>query len=261
MCRCFLESNGLYDKSRTISKVENNHFALPVSPTFLQKYHDPLVPSSDGSSFLTVKLPSPLHNCKLGVCKLSKSKTWSLLSDGEKLRKAVRDFLTSKGLVEREVKELMGNVPRSWVKHGDLLLLPAQSFSDPGWDHFGMELWKTVAASLGCSRMALSGSIVPDAYRSPSARLLLGSSGWVEHVDNGVKYVFDVTNSMFSSGNISEKLRMARLNCSGETVVDLFCGEYYIGKFCCVCGFNCSFLSNAIVYSLPPLVWLLASIL
>ena len=212
--------------------MEENSFALPVGPIFLQKYCDPLLPSPSGSSLSAVKLPSPLHDCRLGLCELRRSKTQSLLSDGEKLKKAVRNFLISKGLAEREVEQLVGNIQQSWMKHGDLLLLPTKIFSNPDWDNFGPELWQSVAGSLGCSRLALSGSIVSDGYRSPSARLLLGSSGWVEHVDNGVKYVFDVTHSMFSGGNVSEKLRMARLNCSGETVVDLFCGEYPLVLLC-----------------------------
>lgn len=225
-CRCFLESNGLYDKSRTISKVEKKGFALPVCSAFLQKHCNASVPSSGESSLSTIKLSWPLENCQLGILKLQKSKACSFVSDGKRLRKVVGEFLTSKGIGEEEVERLMGNVGQSLVKHGDLVLLPEKSFSDPAWNKFGQDLWRSVADSLKCSRLALSGTIAPDAYRSPSARLLLGISGWVEHVDNGVKYVFDVTQSMFCSGNISEKLRMAGLNCSGETVVDLFCGEH-----------------------------------
>lgn len=222
--RSVLESNGLYDRSRTISKAENDSFALPVLPLILQNYFDSSALSSDESDFLPVRFPPPLQNCKLGNYTLQKSKRGKILSDGEKLKSAVRDFLTREGLVEREVERLTRNVPQSWLKHGDLLLLPGKSFSEPIWRDFGLELWNSVAASVGCSRLALSGSIVSDAYRSPSAQMLLGSSGWVEHTDNGVKYVFDVTRIMFSAGNVSEKLRMARLKCSGETVVDLFSG-------------------------------------
>lgn len=37
---------------------------------------------------------------------------------------------------------------------------------------------------------------------------------------------------MFSSGNVSEKLRMAGMKCAGETVVDLFAGiGYYVLPF------------------------------
>lgn len=38
------------------------------------------------------------------------------------------------------------------------------------------------------------------------------------------RYEFDVTKCMFSSGNITEKLRVAGFDCRGETVVDLFAG-------------------------------------
>lgn len=38
------------------------------------------------------------------------------------------------------------------------------------------------------------------------------------------RYAFDVTKCMFSPGNISEKLRVASLPCSGEVLVDLYAG-------------------------------------
>ena len=61
-------------------------------------------------------------------------------------------------------------------------------------------------------------------YRSPVNRLVLGEGGWVTHKDNGVCYEFDATRTMFSQGNITEKMRMGRLDCRGEAVVDLFAG-------------------------------------
>lgn len=39
------------------------------------------------------------------------------------------------------------------------------------------------------------------------------------------RYEFDVTKSMFSAGNITEKLRIASFDCRGETVVDLYAGR------------------------------------
>ena len=41
--------------------------------------------------------------------------------------------------------------------------------------------------------------------------MLLGDSGWVEHREHGVVYQFDITKSMFSSGNGTEKDRISRL--------------------------------------------------
>lgn len=54
-----------------------------------------------------------------------------------------------------------------------------------------------------------------------------GADGWTAVTENGVHLSLDVTQSMFSSGNGTEKQRMARLPASGETVVDLFAGIGY----------------------------------
>ena len=57
--------------------------------------------------------------------------------------------------------------------------------------------------------------------------LLKGSNGWVNHKENGILFCLDITRCMFSSGNVTEKARMGRLQCTGETVVDLFAGIGY----------------------------------
>lgn len=63
--------------------------------------------------------------------------------------------------------------------------------------------------------------------RDSKLQVLYGEDGWVEHRENGILYCFDATKCMFSSGNVSEKLRMASMKCAGETVVDLFAGIGY----------------------------------
>lgn len=55
----------------------------------------------------------------------------------------------------------------------------------------------------------------------------MGESGWVDHCENGIIYSFDATKCMFSWGNLSEKLRMSRLDCRNEVIVDLFTGIGY----------------------------------
>lgn len=54
-----------------------------------------------------------------------------------------------------------------------------------------------------------------------------GCPGWVMVRENGLRYGFDMTKSMFSSGNVSEKARIAQMDCRGETVVDLYAGIGY----------------------------------
>ncbi|NWR23334.1 TYW2 protein, partial [Emberiza fucata] len=123
--------------------------------------------------------------------------------------------------------ELERDVPHAWQRHGDLVLLSEDSFRAEPWDRLGSALWETVAAALGARRVARRGRVMPDGMRSPRVTLLLGQHGWVEHVDNGIRYTFDVTKCMFSPGNITEKLRVASLPCSGEVLVDLYAGIGY----------------------------------
>lgn len=58
-----------------------------------------------------------------------------------------------------------------------------------------------------------------DVFRSPSVVLLHGceQSSWAKKVENGITYTWDVTRSMFCPGNITEKLRVASFDCTGET--------------------------------------------
>ncbi|VDP12291.1 unnamed protein product [Soboliphyme baturini] len=90
-----------------------------------------------------------------------------------------------------------------------------------------MELWKTVARCLQVDRLARRRRVASDAFRSSLTELLLGENGWVEQVDNHIRYRYDVTKCMFSSGNITEKLRISKMNCAGEVVADMFAGIGY----------------------------------
>ncbi|NXG72159.1 TYW2 protein, partial [Baryphthengus martii] len=124
-------------------------------------------------------------------------------------------------------EELERDVPHSWQHHGDLVLLSEDSFRAEPWEKLGPALWETVASALGARRLARRGRVLPGGMRCPSVTLLLGQDGWVEHVDNRIRYTFDVTKCMFSPGNITEKLRVASLPCSGEVLVDLYAGIGY----------------------------------
>ena len=131
------------------------------------------------------------------------------------------DFLDEKG----GDKELLKSVPSKWEKHGDLLLLPTGSFS--GWNNLaGEELWGLVANSLGGKRLGIKGEI-SGSERRPDVELLLGEEGWVTHKEHGIEYSFDVTKSMFSAGNLSERGRLGELDCRGETILDLYAGIGY----------------------------------
>uniref|UniRef100_A0A8C3LJJ1 tRNA wybutosine-synthesizing protein 2 homolog n=1 Tax=Chrysolophus pictus TaxID=9089 RepID=A0A8C3LJJ1_CHRPC len=209
-----LEEAQLLDTRYRLQKVPGGSVALPVlegkaAEQWLQDNEFRLVAS------LTMSLlqdPVP-------------SKAASVQPPAQKLRCELRRLLLEVG--ESWSEELECDVPRTWQRHGDLVLLSEDSFSAVLWAKLGPVLWETVASALGAQRLAKRGRVLPDKMRSPSVTLLLGHNSWVEHVDNGIRYTFDVTKCMFSPGNITEKLRVASMQCSGEVLVDLYAGIGY----------------------------------
>ena len=224
LSRDALDTAGYYDNSRRIANLtdDDGSFGLPITSTATQEL------SSYFEKHRT--LPEPFGDgCVLSRARLPKSKKELVSLSGEHklLQGAVISLLDEKGYSDDEKGSLLLESPKSWEKHGDLLLLPGGCFANPLWEDFGESLWRTVASSLRCSRLAIGGRITCDRFRSAAAWLALGRDGWVEHIDNGIKYIFDVTKCMFSSGNITEKLRIAKMDCSGKTVVDLYAGLGY----------------------------------
>ena len=216
MLRTSLEAAGYYDSSRRIINIGPDSFALPVTVTcantFLQKHKT---------------LPDPFTDFELIKAEFPKSKKAQIRTEWENLREAISDFLSNTKLESKEFTKSISELPRSWERHGDLVVLPQNSFTSPVWRTFGVTFWEAVAKALKCKRLALDRRVSCDRFRTSGAVLVLGEDGWVEHVENRVRYIFDITKCMFSSGNISEKLRIAGLDCAGETVVDLFAGIGY----------------------------------
>ncbi|KAL2931413.1 tRNA wybutosine-synthesizing protein 2/3/4 [Bienertia sinuspersici] len=141
----------------------------------------------------------------------------------EAMKGAVALLLKHKGLSEGLLEEL----PLRWEKLGDIVVLPITSFRDPAWDTIGSEVWSVVAKTLGARRLARQGRVASNGTRDSRLQILVGDNGWVEHRENGIIYCFDATKCMFSWGNLSEKLRMARMDCQDEIIVDLFAGIGY----------------------------------
>ncbi|KAI6655262.1 tRNA wybutosine-synthesizing protein 2-like protein [Oopsacas minuta] len=121
---------------------------------------------------------------------------------------------------------ILQEVPHKWERYGDLVLLPHNSFLSSDWCKC-VDLWKAVKTALHCDRIAKNFPISNNEYRKSQAVMLLGQTGLVRHLENGIVYCYDVTKCMFSSGNVTEKLRLSHIDCSNEVVVDLFAGIGY----------------------------------
>ncbi|XP_069134103.1 tRNA wybutosine-synthesizing protein 2 homolog [Argopecten irradians] len=205
--RKIFQENKIFDNSRRLKKISEGRIAIPLKDSIDL---DPVIE----------------HLCKIGITietdilKLPLSKT--------ALSRTPYDVMvgTICGLMG-DISTLVKDIPTHWERHGDLVVFPVNTFTHPTWQSWGPRLWQAVATSLRCSRLAQKGTISSNGYRSPQVVLLLGESGWVEHVDNGIRYTYDLTKCMFSAGNITEKMRVAGFNCAGETVVDLYAGIGY----------------------------------
>nr|GMC77290.1 tRNA wybutosine-synthesizing protein 2/3/4 [Ipomoea batatas] len=187
------------------------------SKPFLEREH--LLKDISSSTALKVLMECHATKIKDEVLKVKKATHTPL----EVMKEAVASLISQRGLPP----QLLEQLPSRWERLGDIVVLPMTCFKDPEWDSIGEELWCAVAKSLGARRLARQGRVAPTGTRDSTLEILVGDNGWVDHRENGILYSFDTTKCMFSWGNLSEKLRMARLDCTNEVIVDLFAGIGY----------------------------------
>ncbi len=126
----------------------------------------------------------------------------------------------------------IGDLPQKWQKIGDLILFPEGSFA--GRKDID---WQAVTIALKVNRIGLQAAVAEDSSRRSKAILLHGDKGDVEHYENGISYVFDPFQVMFSSGNITERIRMGEIEAKDEIIVDAYAGiGYYTLPFLAKAG-------------------------
>lgn len=128
------------------------------------------------------------------------------------------------------------NIPNKWEKFGDIALLAKDSFELGFIEHVSMipnhkggMIWEEISLALEVKSIGIQQPIANDIVRSSQAILLNSKDGWTKFQDNEVIFTLDVTKVMFSSGNITERHRIARMNMEDEIIVDCFAG---IGYYC-----------------------------
>ena len=119
------------------------------------------------------------------------------------LRENIRSFLVLKGIEEKKIVELLDDIPKRWEKFDDIALIPNSSFRKEMWNPIiDDEFWTKVCQSLNIKRLARSGEIVGE-KREATVEMLVGNNDWVIRKENGIKYGYNITQCMFSSGNIN----------------------------------------------------------
>lgn len=119
--------------------------------------------------------------------------------------------------------DLNMHVPEKWEIIGDIAIVRMDDACVPYKKAIGEIYSRILKVKTVCADIrGVSGE-----FRQPSMEVIYGTETESEILQNGIRYRFDVTKVMFASGNTDERMRMRRLNCNGETVVDMFAGIGY----------------------------------
>ncbi|KAF6021833.1 TRMT12 [Bugula neritina] len=157
-----------------------------------------------------------------------KKKSYPKRFDAHQLMKnVVQSYLANKCLriAGEKADELISNLPTKWQKHGDVMLFPDSSFADPFWHELPETFWQEIAQVHKVSRLGVMGKTVSNGFRQPTVTYFMASMAGLNILTT--MYSFDVTRTMFSSGNITEKLRVSKFDCTDQVVVDLYAGIGY----------------------------------
>jgi tRNA wybutosine-synthesizing protein 2 len=119
--------------------------------------------------------------------------------------------------------ELSGIVPEKWEYVGDIVIVRM----DPRCEQYKELIGRTYAEVLDAKTVCADVRGVSGEFRQPSMEIIYGTETESVRLENGIRYGFDVTKVMFASGNTDERMRMRKLDCTGETVVDMFAGIGY----------------------------------
>ncbi|KAG5180766.1 hypothetical protein JKP88DRAFT_279239 [Tribonema minus] len=201
-----LEGAGLLDKTKGIvpyqeggddgGDVRGNLRALPLQPT-PQALDAALALPAVAALVANGEVRAGAHGCPASKVALSSRRAT--------LRSALQSLLLRSDvppLRAAALSEAALNIPLELL--GDVVLAPHGALSEPEWQRSAEEAWGAVAASFRASRVAMKAEVDAGPMRESHATVV-----------------------MFCTGNITEKLRVARLPARGETIVDLYAGIGY----------------------------------
>lgn len=202
-CKNFCQEMGWYDKKRKIIN-RNGLFLIPIN------LHDMHTNSHPGANLRT--------NNSAIQCIIEYLAQYNI--DAHKLI----------GNLKLTKYERLGHI----LLFNDDLTMFNRSLVDNGLDQSLLEpMYEQVAHVIdkrigGIKAIGVKG-VIQGEMRKPNIKMLYGDP-ITQIVENGIKYVLDVTKCMFSAGNVNERVRIPTKYMSNdrvELVVDMFCGIGY----------------------------------
>ncbi|DAC72381.1 MAG TPA: class I SAM-dependent methyltransferase family protein [Thermoplasmata archaeon] len=131
------------------------------------------------------------------------------------IKKKVSSFIPS---------ELVDILPDKWEKIGSVVTIALPDDLRP----YQQTIGKAYAEVLGCTSTLNDVGGISGVYREPIVEVIFGDlMTETVHRENGIRFKLDPQKIMFSSGNMAERRRMAKVATRDETVVDLFAGIGY----------------------------------
>ena len=167
-------------------------------------------------------------------------------------RSALRALLEARGVRWERAEAMAKTLPHRWERVGDAVMVPRETFAADVWRSGGDSsrtdlldvVWPTLASVFSArlvvrksrvdigpkreSRCELVWSrLAASAPAASRAAALAATDTFVQVVQHGIRYTFDILKVMFSAGNVTERGRMGTVPAAGDVVVDLFCGIGY----------------------------------
>lgn len=142
----------------------------------------------------------------------------------EELRVAIFSKMSELKLWREDLEK---EIPKFWENFSNFVIFSDKYFTDKNWSLASPQIWECISRLFSNKSIALQGKIRNDDFRSPDVKIVYGESPWVEIIDNGIFYSWNIQHTMFCSGNVSERHRIAKLNCRDNLVVDMFAGIGY----------------------------------
>ena len=245
-----MESDGVYDNRRKIAKSsEAGLMALPISAASVALVRRVVegVESAgvEGESESESCCPALRSVCaelsvRLAAQMLPKSR-WAS-SPSTSARASIRALLDARGFSADRAEAMVRTLPHRWERVGAAVMVPRETFAGAVWrsgNAAGLldEIWPALA-SVFSARLVVRKARVDTGPKRESrcdlvwcagvdATALADAETYVEVIQHGVRYTFDILRVMFSAGNVTERGRMGCVPAKGETVVDFFAGIGY----------------------------------